>query len=711
MDERLNEEFSTKSERLFTRAFYMKLSLLTIALLIIFSITSEFPIYRPYLLFVLHLFTVILISSMALQLWLATRFDLTNSIVHQGAVFMTVAFIQVTSLVLSDYMLFGGDFFEGRVAQWFNLAILVALPLALLVQMIQRPKAVSKNYRRNVYIATFILVSMYIWGSYIYFRLNIETFSFYGLKLLYGGVSMLAAFVIIAIIYGYWQSNELHVKAMRHIAIPTSVVLLVNIAVSNIYVLVNEYMFILVKILELIVIILLYRMMYFLAVERPYLQLDNSKQRLKQLAYSDEVTGLPNKQYLIESLTERLDSSPHESLVIVIQIDRLAYIRSILGDTSMNHLMCSVAAMIEGMLPKGALLGRLSDNQFLVSFQTRKRNEVDCFNERLVTMLSERVDIDDYAIQVHPVVGIAYYPYHAKDATQLIKMAQLAIEEANIEEINLKEYDDELSIREVRSLQIEHDLLQAVENQEIYLEYQPKFNTRTGRIDAMEALLRWHHPQRGFVSPANFIPILERTGMMAKVGRWILMQACKDALRFQQQYHDNITVAVNLSISQLLQGKIVEDVANALAETALPPHLLELEITESMTMNIELMMPILKQLKALNVCIAIDDFGTGYSSLAYLSDFPADTLKIDRSFIEMIGVNMRGEKIVQSVIHLGNELGLQLVAEGIETQQQLQYVTEKGCHYIQGFYVSRPLRFEQLKEEIDRIHLEFGQIK
>lgn len=173
---------------------------------------------------------------------------------------------------------------------------------------------------------------------------------------------MLAAFVIIAIIYGYWQSNEPHVKAMRHIAIPTSVVLLVNIAVSNMYVLVNEYMFILVKILELIVIILLYRMMYFLAVERPYLQLDNSKQRLKQLAYSDEVTGLPNKQYLIESLTERLDSSPHESLVIVIQIDRLAYIRSILGDTSMNHLMCSVAAMIEGMLPKGALLGRLSDN-------------------------------------------------------------------------------------------------------------------------------------------------------------------------------------------------------------------------------------------------------------------------------------------------------------------------------------------------------------
>lgn len=691
----------------FSTGFYTMLFIFISIICMAYIITTFIPLYRPYVLFIVHLCIVILVCGIALQLWMATRFDVTNIIVQQGAIFMSVAFLQIANLVVSDYMIIGGDIFDGKIAQWFDLAILAILPLGLLAPIIQKPREVTLAYRKNIYILSFIVTSAYIWGGYIYFRLHVTTFSYAIFNTWHTYISAIAAAVMLYAIYRCMTDKTLYIRNFKTMAIATSVCLFFNIISTNLHLMNVNNAFLLVQLTEIIVMILLFRMTYFVSIEQPYLQVQASRQQLKQIAYYDDVTGLPNKQYLVKQLMKRIDGCPHESAFIIVKIDRLAHIRSILGEHSVDNLMKIVVEQIRQIAPPDMLLGRVSENQLLITCQINKKDFLTKFCDRLLQQLIDPVELNEYAIQVHPIIGVAIYQRHAKDIAQLIKMAQMAVEDASIQNVPIKYYEGELSIQQERIFQIENDLQYAIENDEIYLEYQPKLNTVTGKVDALEALLRWQHPKQGFVSPANFIPVLEKTGMMATVGRWILHRACQDGVRFQELYQEDIKVAVNLSISQLMQGKIVEDVANALAQTNLQPSLLELEITESMSMNIDSMVPILTGLKALGVQIAIDDFGTGYSSLAYLSDFPADTLKIDRSFVNMIGINQRGEAIVDTVITLANKLGLQLVAEGVETDQQLDYVVAQGCHYIQGYYVSKPLRFELLKQEIDRIHTKF----
>jgi len=251
---------------------------------------------------------------------------------------------------------------------------------------------------------------------------------------------------------------------------------------------------------------------------------------------------------------------------------------------------------------------------------------------------------------------------------------------------------------------LEQDLHNALANNEFYLDYQPQVNLKTGTIESVEALVRWRHPNRGFVSPELFIPIAEECGLIIPLGKWILETACHQAKLWEEQGLPPIKVAVNLSLGQLFQRDLVEMVDEILQRTKLDAKYLQLEITESMTMNIDQMTQLLHELKALGIQIAVDDFGTGYSSLSYLKDFPIDCLKIDRTFVRNVPHNPNDEALVSMIISMAKHLRLKVVAEGIEEVEQLSFLMDGGCDYIQGYLFSRPISPQQISETFQDLH-------
>ena len=257
-------------------------------------------------------------------------------------------------------------------------------------------------------------------------------------------------------------------------------------------------------------------------------------------------------------------------------------------------------------------------------------------------------------------------------------------------------YHSAMAKQLVEHLMLEHDLHHSVQNGELFLDYQPQVDLQTGQIYSVEALVRWNHPKKGWISPGTFIPIAEETGLIVPIGEWILETACKQIKKWHDEGISNISVAVNLSIRQFFQQNLVEMVEDILKRTNLSPHYLELEITESMTMDTSHTIQVLKELKKLGVKIAVDDFGTGYSSMSYLKDFPIDRLKIDRSFINNVQTNQHDGALTSMIISMAKHLQLQVVAEGVEEVDQLAFLTERHCDSIQGYLFSKPVSPDEI---------------
>lgn len=696
--EKENKGFYEESSR-FSKYFYIVICLVFTFIVAAYVFSHFAPLYKPYILFIIHLFQVILIASIAIQLWLATRFNLSNIVVYQGAIVGAITFVEIASLALSKYMLFSNGIFNGNVSEWFDLLVILLLPSVFFVQVLKQPREVTLRYRTNVYTCMFIMMSIIIWSSYIYFRIVAHTFPFELVQHVRHVVVIVGLCISFATFYIDRKRMAASKQQLRSMTYATNSVICLYLITCLFYTDVFDISYLTMQLAKMMAILLLFRMMYFVSVEQPYLRLEKNQQHMWEMAYYDEVTKLPNKRYL-PTLLVRGDYT----MYVAIKIERLPYIRAILGEDNANQFICLFVERLQQVVPPNSVLGRLDDNHLLLACECQAVHE-QALCERFLTVLNEPVKMCEYSLQPNPIMGVSLFAKDSTNAEQLIKMAQIAMEDAIVQQKVLEFYDGKLAAQTQQNLQLEHNLPSAIANNEMYLEYQPKLNMETGKVDSMEALLRWRQPSGSFISPMQFIPILERTGMMVKVGRWILKQACCDAVTYERTYGTAVQVAVNLSVSQLMQRSIVEDVANALKESGLAPHLLELEITESMTMNSDMMLTILQQLKALGVQIAIDDFGTGYSSLSYLKDFPADTLKVDRSFVELVGRGRRGEAILETVITLAQKLQLKIVAEGIETNEQLQYVTKRGCHYIQGYFISKPIRFEQLEEKLRHIHV------
>jgi diguanylate cyclase (GGDEF)-like protein len=385
--------------------------------------------------------------------------------------------------------------------------------------------------------------------------------------------------------------------------------------------------------------------------------------------------------------------------VMFIDIDRFKVVNDSLGHSAGDRLLQDCAKRLTECLRESDIVARLGGDEFVVMIEnfTGPRDAI-AVAQKVLVGLNQPFFVDDQEFLMSASIGISTFPDDGADVETLVKNADIAMYRAKDQgRNNYQFYSAQMNKHTFERLAMESSLRRAVERNEFLLHYQPKLDLRTGAIAGVEALVRWKHPDWGMVSPAQFIPLAEETGLIVQIGEWVLKTACEQSRQWRDQGIPGVRVAVNLSARQFAQESLLQGVAKIIAESGLTPECLELEITESMVMqNAEHATETLQKLKAMGVSLAIDDFGTGYSSLAYLKRFPIDCVKIDRSFIKDIPVDADDMAITKGVIALGHSLRLKVVAEGVETKEQQEFLQANDCDEMQGFLFSKPLPAEEV---------------
>jgi diguanylate cyclase (GGDEF)-like protein/PAS domain S-box-containing protein len=434
------------------------------------------------------------------------------------------------------------------------------------------------------------------------------------------------------------------------------------------------------------------------------------KETIQHLAFHDELTGLPNRRLLKRTLEGTIDQAstsddPLRFAVLFMDIDRFKLINDSLGHAYGDLFLQMVAERLR-QAAEGfhVTLARMGGDEFTMICYGEQIEELAVqIAQRIIDTIQIPYRLVDNDFYVSASIGIAIYPDQGVDAEQLLKNADTAMYQVKRNGKNdYQFYSSLLDGNVLEKIELEGALRKAIERNELLVHYQPQFNLRDERLIGVEALLRWNHPVKGLIPPGVFIPIAEETGLIREIGAWVLREACQQMQQWQQQYHWNIPVSVNLSTQQFHQEHLARLIESILAETKLDPAYLELEITESMMMDADRSTQILRDLTELGVRISMDDFGTGYSSLSYLKMFPIHSLKIDRSFIKDLMDSEDDRAIVATIIAMAHNLKMNVIAEGVETEEQLQFLTENDCDDIQGFYFSKPLSVS----DVERVYLQ-----
>ncbi len=436
--------------------------------------------------------------------------------------------------------------------------------------------------------------------------------------------------------------------------------------------------------------------------------LRQSEERLQHLVHYDPLTQLPNRVLFLDRLNQALARARwHKRLVAVLflDLDRFKVINDTVGHPIGDRVLRAIAERLSRTVREGDTVARLGGDEFAVALaDLAEVSDVPRVTEKIIAALGPPVVIDEREYFVTASIGVSLHPEDGDNAEMLLRNADIAMYRAKeTGKNNFQFYSPTMNAEAPRRLTLETDLRRALERREFLLHYQPKVDLASGWITGTEALLRWQHPKQGLISPLDFIPLLEETGLIVPVGRWVLHSACVQNKSWQEAGHAPLRVAVNLSARQFKQTGLVEMVEEVLAETGLDPRYLELELTESILLeHTEESLATLRRIHDMGIHLALDDFGTGYSSLSYLKRFPIDSLKIDRSFIRDVTTNPDDATIAQTVIAMAHSLRMTAVAEGVETEEQLAFLRSHQCDQMQGYYFSRPLPpelFAQMMKE------------
>jgi diguanylate cyclase (GGDEF)-like protein/PAS domain S-box-containing protein len=422
-----------------------------------------------------------------------------------------------------------------------------------------------------------------------------------------------------------------------------------------------------------------------------------SEERVRHLAHHDALTGLPNRFSLHERLAQALGFAVRNRnmlALMMIDLDNFKTINDTLGHQTGDHLLIEVARRLSQAVRTSDIVARLGGDEFVVVLpDIDTPADAAHVAEKILLTVERPYLIDGQSLRTSPSIGICLFPDDADSSDDLMKKADVAMYHAKAQgRANFQFFTAELQQATLARIAIENDLRAAIEAGQFELFYQPQLDLRTGRISGVEALVRWRHPERGLIPPMEFIPIAEETGLILPLGDWVLREACRQLAAWQAEGIVDVRMSVNLSASQFLDPNLALRIAEILTENAVAAPMLDLEVTESMSMRspentVDLMQSLTRQ----GMSLSIDDFGTGYSSMAYLKLFPIRTLKIDRSFVRDIETDPNDAQICDVTVLLAHKLGLETVAEGVETQGQLKFLLSVGCERIQGFLISRPI--------------------
>ncbi len=442
----------------------------------------------------------------------------------------------------------------------------------------------------------------------------------------------------------------------------------------------------------------------------------HDEERIQYLANHDGLTGLPNRMMFSQLLNMAIQLARRYNRtfgLMFCDLDRFKIINDTLGHEAGDKLLREVASRLSQELRSSDVVARLGGDEFVILVQEVAESEqIAAVARKILAAISKPVTLSGQECRVTASVGICMYPAAGLDEQTLMKNADMAMYLAKEQgKNNFQFYSDSIQTMSLERLTLEASLRLALERREFFLEYQPKLDLNSGMITGVEALLRWQHPELGIVMPTQFIPLAEETGLIIGIGRWVIQEACRQNSAWQQEGLPPLCMAVNLSARQFFEEGLLNDIATALATTGMNPELLELEITEGMAMqNIDNAIRMLRAMKEMGVRIALDDFGTGYSSLAQIKRFPIDTLKVDRSFIRDLTNNPEDRAITDAIIAMGRTLSLTIVAEGVETKAQENYLRDHDCDESQGYFFSRPTSAAQLGEFL-RAHVATPRVR
>ncbi|WP_423409394.1 EAL domain-containing protein [Heyndrickxia sp. MSNUG] len=434
-------------------------------------------------------------------------------------------------------------------------------------------------------------------------------------------------------------------------------------------------------------------------VGRDLTQRKKAEKTIKYMAYYDVLTGLPNRNMVRKHLNAALKNGDQELAVLFLDLDRFKIINDTKGHRVGDLLLKVVASRLKNAVQGQGLVSRQGGDEFIILLKGLNKAQVIEVAERILGEFSEGIHVENQEFFVTPSIGISMAPVDGQDEETLIKHADTAMYLAKERgKNNFQFYTNQLHGLSSRKMELENGLRKALEQDQLVLHYQPQVNLETGKIIGVEALVRWQHPENGIISPGEFIPLAEETGLIVPLGKWVLQKASAQNKEWHDKGYSSIPISVNISVRQLQEDRFIDTVKQILDQTGLDPSYLDLEITESIMQNSENTAMILNQLKELGVTLAIDDFGTGYSSLSLLKHLPIDKIKIDKSFVDDIIYHANQGAMVKTIIDMGHNLQFDVIAEGVEEQEQVAFLLRNGCMIGQGYHFSRPLPPEEMED-------------
>lgn len=427
-----------------------------------------------------------------------------------------------------------------------------------------------------------------------------------------------------------------------------------------------------------------------------------AEERINFMSFYDDLTKLPNRRLFdkkVNNVIKNNKSAQGQMFgIMFLDLDRFKLINDTLGHCIGDLLLKSVGERLQSCISDKDTPARQGGDEFSILVNDISKNEVSLIAERILKELSKPYFIEGHEIFITPSIGISLYPFDGENAEELLRKADVSMYQAKKRGRNsFQFYHSKFDKKTYDQLELENELRKALDKNEFILHYQPIIDLSTNKVSGVEALIRWAHPKHGLVPPDRFIPIAEETGMIVSIGEWALKTACRQ-LKKMHTYGLKTMVSINISFRQFYQPNLIFVVNQILKETGIDPQNITIEITESMTIDVDSAMTILNDLKNLGIKISIDDFGTGYSSLSYLKKFPIDYLKIDQSFIRDIDISNYDRNIATTIILMAQNLGVGVIAEGVETSEQLEFLRLYNCNEAQGFLFSKPLSAEELKK-------------